>query len=178
MAKSGMGSRLDEILAGLETGPSNPADGEDFERPSNFPEKVEIQKVISKSKEVLSEDLGDDFEHTRSVLRHLMDKGLVTLEGAINVAKETENARAIEVVSQMMNTISDVTTKLMKLHEMSQIKNTQPATGQQAGATTNNIYVLDKSKSAKSILNDLLDNALNTSREVQGERIIEGDSGS
>lgn len=169
-------SRLDEILASFDAPPSsegalaNPADKE-FERPSNFPEKVEVTKVESLAKTALvNPDLGDDYEHIRNVLRHLVDKGVYTLEGAINIAKETENARSIEVVSQLMHTISDVSDKLIKLHETT-AKTSGAAVGkgqQQPAQGDTHVYILDKGKDAKDILNNLLGNALKE-KTIEGE---------
>jgi len=166
---SNIGKRLDDILAGFNTQmttDSNPAD-EEFQRPSSFPERVDITKVHSDIKDTIGSDLGDDFEHARNVLRHLLDRGVLTLEGAINIAKDTENARAVEVVSLLMSTISDVTTKLMKLHDASQVKNLNKPNENLEGASPG-IYVLGKGKDAKQILNHMLGKALN-GEVIEGE---------
>jgi regulator of sigma D len=164
-------SRLDEILAGFNSNPTsqtieniNPAD-EVIDTPSNFPEVVVIKPVALKDKDSLPLDYADDLEYTRTILRHVIDKGVHTLEGAINIAKETENARAIEVAGQLMNSISDMTTKLMKLHDKKissqrDINNDAPL-----HATQNNIYVLDKGKNAKDVLNELLGKSININHE-------------
>jgi hypothetical protein len=167
-------NRLDEILASFEgTSEPNPSD-EEFDRPSNFPDKVDVDKVSS-STDLNNPDLNSDYAHVRDVYRHLIGKGILTLEGAINIAKETENARAIEVVSQMMNTISEMSTKLLKLHENAQKasaagrKQESPKTLTQDQSPTNNIYILGEGKSAKDILNDMLGTALADDKVIEGE---------
>lgn len=156
--------RLDEILNGFEEPDSsmeNPAD-EEFERPSNFPEKVEMKELDSVLKESMNNsDMGDDYAYIRSLLRHLIEKGLLTLDGAINIAKETENARSIEVISQIMNSISDLSTKLVKLHDSAQEKMDESGhQGMKGKGGVTNVYVLEKGKDSKHILDNLLGEAL------------------
>jgi hypothetical protein len=161
--------KLDSILSTFdgELGESdNPADAE-FDRPENFPEVVSLPELISETKSIIENpDMGNDVEYLRKVYRHLIERGLITLEGAINIAKETENARALEVAGQLFNSVSLISEKLMKMHNEVQKNINQSNKGKIKEKTTegtqvqNNYYILDKDKNAKDILNDLINNAI------------------
>lgn len=81
--------------------------------------EVQYEQVQSNlpQKEVLSPDLVDDYEYTRSILRGLLARGTSALEGAMTLAAETESPKAYQNVAELMRTVSDIAEGLMKVHD-------------------------------------------------------------
>jgi len=64
-----------------------------------------------------SEKIEDDYEITRSHIRMLLTQGQEALNGALEVAKQSEHPRAFEVVGNLMKQLADVNQQLMDLHQ-------------------------------------------------------------
>lgn len=62
-------------------------------------------------------DVEYDYEYSRETHRGLIDQGQEALDGILKVAKESQHPRAYEVAATMMKNMSDMTDKLMALHE-------------------------------------------------------------
>ena len=58
----------------------------------------EVEVIESETRE---KDLEVDYEKTRQTYYELLDKGTEALEGMLEVAKQTDEARAYEVVGQL-----------------------------------------------------------------------------
>lgn len=114
--------RLSQII-GAEDDVSKALDGLDNENgePShtNLPTVVEYDDVPSKMEEseALPPDLLDDYKYSRKILYGLIERGIVALEGASIVARESEHPRAFEVVASIMNNISGMTKDLLDLQK-------------------------------------------------------------
>lgn len=85
-----------------------------------------VPNVVENTKESLSEidnlkstinDIRDDYEYTRNNLYSLVKKGQDAINGALELAQETEMPRAYEVAGQLIKNVSDVTDKLMDLQK-------------------------------------------------------------
>jgi hypothetical protein len=68
------------------------------------------------NKEQLSQDLVDDYEFSRTILRGLITRGTSALEGAMTVAAETEHPRAFETAANIMKSVAEMTKDLMSMH--------------------------------------------------------------
>ena len=75
----------------------------------------EIKKV--EPKKLSGEDIQKDYEYTRGNLYSLIEKGQEALNGALELAQETESPRAYEVTGQLIKSISDATDKLLDLQK-------------------------------------------------------------
>lgn len=86
---------------------------------SNLPTVVTYDDVPSKMEETeaLPADLLDDYKYSRKILYGLIERGIVALEGASIVARESEHPRAFEVVASIMNNISGMTKDLLDLQK-------------------------------------------------------------
>ena len=87
-------------------------------------------EVLEVSPEVIEidgnreEDLKLDYEKTRQTYYELLDKGTEALEGMLEVAKQTDEARAYEVVGQLLKNTSEVNREIIDLQKrMEEIKN-------------------------------------------------------
>ncbi len=83
-----------------------------------------------------SDNLQVDYEYTRDNLRELIEKGKDSLDLAMRIAEETEHPRAIEVLGQMLRSVTDTNAKLMDL-------NKQKADAEEGTkrVTNNNLFV-------------------------------------
>lgn len=111
--------RLNQIV-GAESDVSKALDAlEDETSHSNLPTVVEYDDVPTKMEpsDTLPPDLLDDYTFSRKILYGLINRGIVALEGASIVARESEHPRAFEVVASIMNNISGMTKDLLELQK-------------------------------------------------------------
>jgi len=81
----------------------------------------EVEVIESETRE---KDLEVDYEKTRQTYYELLDKGTEALEGMLEVAKQTDEARAYEVVGQLLKNTSEVNREIVDLQKrMEEIKN-------------------------------------------------------
>jgi hypothetical protein len=92
----------------------------------NISDNSIVPNVVENSEESLSKinnlkstinDIKDDYEYTRNNLYSLVKKGQDAINGALELAQETEMPRAYEVAGQLIKNVSDVTDKLMDLQK-------------------------------------------------------------
>lgn len=120
--------------------------------------EVEVEvSVESKSKESLSiDDIKKDYDYTRANLYSLIEKGQEAINGILELAQETEQARAYEVAGQLIKSVSDTTDKLMdlqkKLKDVEEVKQTKGPTN-----VTNALFVGSTAELAKILKNKNLD---------------------
>ena len=78
--------------------------------------KPESKKPVqtSKNKDV---DIEKDYDYTRGQLYSIIEKGQEALDSALEIAVDQGNARAFEVVGQLIKSVSDTTDKLMDLQK-------------------------------------------------------------
>jgi hypothetical protein len=100
----------------------------------NIDEALEIEatsiskEIVKKSKEAISrptsgEDSDKDYEYTRGNYYSLIEKGQEAIDDLMDIAQQSQSARAYEVVGQMIKNVGDVTDKLIDLqHKMKKLK--------------------------------------------------------
>jgi hypothetical protein len=85
-----------------------------------------IQIDKEKKIESFSNDVKKDYEYTRGNLYSIIEKGQEAINGILELAQETEQARAYEVAGQLIKNVADATDKLMdlqkKLKDIEQVK--------------------------------------------------------
>jgi hypothetical protein len=98
-----------------------------------------IPKVVEGNSDQRNIDLKNDYEYTRGTIYSLVEKGQELINGILEVAQETESARAYEVAGQLIKSVSDATDKLINLHK--NLKDIEEV--KQAGPTnvTNALFV-------------------------------------
>lgn len=84
-------------------------------------EKIDITQEDSQKKDIKIEtnanDIRRDYEYTRGNLYSIIEKGQEALNSALELAQETEQPRAYEVVGQLIKNVSDSMDKLMDLQK-------------------------------------------------------------
>lgn len=78
-------------------------------------DKVE-SKLPAAVTEQLSPDLVDDYEFCRTTLRGVLERGMSALEGALQLAAETESPKAYSTAVELMSLISNTSKDLMGVH--------------------------------------------------------------
>jgi len=82
---------------------------------------VEVDSSISKNKieeiKATSDDIKKDYDYTRGNLYSLIEKGQEAINGILELAQETEQARAYEVAGQLIKSVADATDKLLDLQK-------------------------------------------------------------
>ena len=74
-------------------------------------------KPIPKEVEAIKTDTRKDYEYTRGILYSLIEKGQEAVNGILELAQETEQARAYEVAGQLIKSVADATDKLLDLQK-------------------------------------------------------------
>ena len=64
-----------------------------------------------------NKNIKNDYDYSRDTYYELLEKGKISLELMIEVARESEHPRAFEVLSGMMKNMADINDKLMDLNK-------------------------------------------------------------
>jgi predicted house-cleaning noncanonical NTP pyrophosphatase (MazG superfamily) len=78
---------------------------------------VRKEKGESPSVEVNTKDLTTEYEFSQEQYHTLLDKGNDALDELLAVAKESENPRAFEVVTQLISGLTNTTKELLQLQK-------------------------------------------------------------
>ena len=81
---------------------------------SSEPEQV---KPVQREVDDIKTDTRKDYEYTRGNLYSLIEKGQEAVNGILELAQETEQARAYEVAGQLIKSVADATDKLLDLQK-------------------------------------------------------------
>jgi hypothetical protein len=74
-------------------------------------------KPVQKEVDSIKSDTRKDYEYTRGNLYSLIEKGQEAVNGILELAQETEQARAYEVAGQLIKNVADATDKLLDLQK-------------------------------------------------------------
>ena len=80
-------------------------------------ELVKKEKPQSPDVEVNTKDLTNEYEFSQEQYHTLIDKGNDALDELLVVAKESENPRAFEVVTQLLSGLTNTTKELLQLQK-------------------------------------------------------------
>lgn len=97
-----------------------------------------VRQIVQPPEGNDDEQIDKDYEYTRTNLYNIIERGTEALEEVLEVAKQSQQPRAFEVVSTLVKTISDANKDLLEL------KNKQKALkGEKAKAknVTNALFV-------------------------------------
>ena len=81
------------------------------------PEKPEKEIKQSPVVEVFTDDLIDDYDFSREQYHTIIEKGNEALIELLSIAKESEQPRAFEVATQLMNSLATTTKELLILQK-------------------------------------------------------------
>ena len=102
----------------------------------------ETELAVPTSKD---EDREEDYQYARNNLHSIIEKMQQTLDGALDVASESDHPRAFEVAFAGAKHLADVVDKLQDLHakekKMSEEQPQQAAGGGVNNGTVNNVYM-------------------------------------
>ena len=79
--------------------------------------KKEITKIEKVKPIINGRDEDTDFQYARENLYNLIERGQDGLEELIEIAKQTEQTRAFEVVGQMIDKLTTTNKELLNLHK-------------------------------------------------------------
>ena len=74
-------------------------------------------------------DTKKDYDYTRGNLYSLIEKGQEALNGVLELAQESDSARAYEVAGQMIKSVGDTTDKLIDLQKKMKELDEEPNKG-------------------------------------------------
>ena len=111
-----------------------------------FDVDAEVLKPVKKEKDPLvisdrNEDQVKDYQHVRAELYNLVDKMQEALDGALEVAQESDHPRAYEVVFNGAKNTADVVDKLADLQKKMNDLDKEKDTPVQQHNTQNNIFM-------------------------------------
>lgn len=87
-------------------------------------------------------DLEKDYQRTRDRINGMLDRSNAALETAISLASSSESPRAIEALSTLIKSISDLNSSLLDTHaKMKKLREQAPA--KEESNTTNNTFVFN-----------------------------------
>lgn len=102
---------------------------------------------------VAKEDLDKDYLAVRSNLKELINKGTSAIDGILNLASETEQPRAYEVLAQLIKTVADTNKDLLDMHnKMKTLKGDQPQTTNSGNTITNNSIFVGSTAELQKLL--------------------------
>ena len=110
-----MTDKFDKLNETFNTGP------QDDEVVDITPVPYVDEKLVAKKKESekkpKKDDRTKDYEYARGNFYSIVEKGQEALNGALELAQETESARAYEVAGQLIKSVSDAADKLIDLQK-------------------------------------------------------------
>ena len=109
------------------------------DRGAEIMKKEPVSKPVKKIKSG-KEDLTKDYEYSRAQLYSLVEKGQEAVDGALDVAQQSDSARAYEVAGQLIKHVADTADKLMdlqkKVKEIDEVKDKNTT-----NVTNNSLFV-------------------------------------
>lgn len=98
-------------------------------------------------------DADTDMKFIRSNMYDLIEKGQLALDELLAIANQSQHPRSYEVLSNLIKTIADTNSDLLKIHER---KNKISPTEDRPGTVNNNLFVGSTSE-LQRMLKDLND---------------------
>ena len=126
------------------------------DRGAEIMKKEPVSKPVKKVKSG-KEDLTKDYEYSRAQLYSLVEKGQEAVDGALDVAQQSDSARAYEVAGQLIKHVADTADKLIdlqkKMKDIDEVKENNTT-----NVTNNSLFVGSTSDLQKMLKQTLKDN--------------------
>ena len=119
--------------------------------PVNKPTRTNPKNVKSGK-----EDVAKDYEYSRAQLYSLVEKGQEAVDGALDVAQQSDSARAYEVAGQLIKHVADTADKLIdlqkKMKDIDEVKDSKTT-----NVTNNSLFVGSTSELQKMLKQTMKD---------------------
>lgn len=102
------------------------------------PAPVSVPAVV---REYDKSDSDKDYGEVRTNLKCIIEKSQEAIEGIIELAQDSQQPRAYEVVAQLIQSSLEANTKLMDLHRRMKDIKKEEVTNKTTNVTNNSIYV-------------------------------------
>ena len=113
--------------------------------PTNKPTRTSPTNIKSGK-----EDVTKDYEYSRAQLYSLVEKGQEAVDGALDVAQQSDSARAYEVAGQLIKHVADTADKLMdlqkKVKEIDEVKDKNTTRGTNNATTNTDVQQIGRAK--------------------------------
>jgi hypothetical protein len=140
-------SRIDDKLdETFNISPSDEEESDVVDVKSEIIESVDESSNLEKTEDTLK-----DYEYTRGNLYSLIEKGQEAINGILELAQETEQARAYEVAGLLIKNVSDATDKLLDLQK--KMNDLNQSTKKQNPTTVNNALFVGSTAELSKLLN-------------------------
>lgn len=116
--------------------------------------KTEVVTSGNNIIKTLDKKIEDDYEITRSHIRMLLVQGQEALNGALEVAKQSEHPRAFEVVGNLIKQLADVNQQLMDLHQQ-KVKLDNPKDSDKKDVTNNNAIFVGSTADLNKLIKNM-----------------------
>lgn len=81
------------------------------------PDVKQSGNIVEHRSQQIPDEIDEDIDAVRSNLYSLLEKGETAIEDLTEIAKAEESPRAFEVLNSMLNTMSDISMKLIEIEE-------------------------------------------------------------
>ena len=128
---------------------------DELEKQFNMEAKSETKlvKTATIAEEHKKNDLDKDYGIVRENLKELIQKGSLAIDGILNLANETEQPRAYEVLAQLIKTVADTNKDLLNMHnQMKTLKGDQAVAPSVGQITTNNSIFVGSTTDLQKLL--------------------------
>jgi len=120
------------------------------------------EKLVAKKKESekkpKKDDRTKDYEYARGNFYSIVEKGQEALNGALELAQETESARAYEVAGQLIKSVSDAADKLIDLQKKMKDLEAENVTNNTTNVTNNAVFLGTTAELSKLLKQQKKDN--------------------
>ena len=117
--------------------------------PVNKPTRTSPKNVKSGK-----EDVTKDYEYSRAQLYSLVEKGQEAVDGALDVAQQSDSARAYEVAGQLIKHVADTADKLIDLQK--KMKDIDAVKDSKTTNVTNNSLFVGSTSDLQKMLKDTM----------------------
>ena len=117
--------------------------------PTNKPTRTSPTNIKSGK-----EDVTKDYEYSRAQLYSLVEKGQEAVDGALDVAQQSDSARAYEVAGQLIKHVADTADKLIDLQK--KMKDIDEVKDSKTTNVTNNSLFVGSTSDLQKMLKDTM----------------------
>lgn len=151
-----MSDKFDKLNETFNTGP------DDDEVVDITPVPYVDEKLVANKKELEKKpkknDTTKDYEYARGNFYSIVEKGQEALNGVLELAQETESARAYEVAGQLIKSVSDAADKLIDLQKKMKDIESESVTNNTTNVTNNAVFLGTTAELSKLLKQQKKDN--------------------
>lgn len=152
-----MSDKFDKLNETFNTGPDD-----DDEVVDITPVPYVDEKLVANKKELEKKpkknDTTKDYEYARGNFYSIVEKGQEALNGVLELAQETESARAYEVAGQLIKSVSDAADKLIDLQKKMKDIESESVTNNTTNVTNNAVFLGTTAELSKLLKQQKKDN--------------------